>query len=314
MATATSVDERLVPISTDQLEIGESEFEILLLNPLTGELILYCRPGERITQDALDRLRARRIRSVAMRQSEYERYCQARMESQAADFSDRISMLATIHKHSFEQQLLNGTPVQVIEEAGNVADHVVRDIASFSGPFDELFGLLAHDDSTYTHCVNVSVYSVMLARRLAIRRPEDLRDVALGGLLHDIGKRHIQKRILNKPGSLSDKERETIKQHPLLGFRELARHKELSWSALMMIYQHHERPDGSGYPVGIGGEEINLFAELCSVADIFHALTSLRPYRRPLSLADACTHLKKLVAEGAVSGDMVRCWTSVLGE
>ena len=105
--------------------------------------------------------------------------------------------------------------------------------------------LMKHDNGTYTHSVNVCTYAMLLAERLGFTKAEDLAAIAVGGLLHDIGKRRIQLRILNKPGAFTDQERRHIQQHPHIGFTELFLRKDIHWGALMMVYQHHEQINGS---------------------------------------------------------------------
>ena len=100
--------------------------------------------------------------------------------------------------------------------------------------------------------------------------------------MHDIGKRHLPPGLLNKTGKLTDPEFALMRQHPQKGFEELCLHGDLKWGQLMMIYQHHERLDGKGYPVQIGGDEIHPWAKICAVADVFDAITSVRPYRKPV--------------------------------
>jgi HD-GYP domain-containing protein (c-di-GMP phosphodiesterase class II) len=118
-------------------------------------------------------------------------------------------------------------------------------------------------------------------------------------------------RILTKPGRLTDAEFDVIKQHPTTGFRRLAPRGDLTFGQLMMVYQHHERLDGQGYPVGSCDDEIHPWARLCAVADVFEAVTSHRPYRAPMSPAEAMQILEKQSGKG-LETEMVRCWQSIL--
>ncbi len=139
-------------------------------------------------------------------------------------------------------------------------------------------GLLDHDRCTFQHSCNVAIYSATLGQRADLSE-QDLKLLASGGLLHDIGKRQIPGFILRKPGRLTDREKELVRQHPVTGFRELAALGQLNWAQLMMTYQHHEWYNGNGYPAATVGEEMHLWARICAVADVFDALTSNRPYR-----------------------------------
>jgi HD-GYP domain-containing protein (c-di-GMP phosphodiesterase class II) len=99
--------------------------------------------------------------------------------------------------------------------------------------------------------------------------------------------------------------------HPILGFRKLAHRPELNEGQLMMAYQHHERIDGRGYPVGCVGSEIHPWAKLCSVVDVFEAVTSRRPYRQPLSRSKAL-ELQERESGTAFDAEMLKCWKSVI--
>jgi HD-GYP domain-containing protein (c-di-GMP phosphodiesterase class II) len=137
----------------------------------------------------------------------------------------------------------------------------------------------------------------------------EVAEIAAGGLLHDLGKRHIPAHVLNKPGKLTDEEWELVKQHPVTGFRELSARGDLNEGQLMMVYQHHERLDGSGYPAGVTGNEIHPWAKICAVADVFDAMTCKRAYRRGASISDVHSYLLRL-AGLRFDADIVECWTS----
>jgi len=180
-------------------------------------------------------------------------------------------------------------------------------VAEKSVQFRELFSTLEHDYYTFTHVCNVTVYCTTLAHALGVTDSAQLGEVAAGALLHDIGKRHVSPHILNKNGKLTDEEWESIREHPAAGFREVATRADLTWAQLMMIYQHHERLDGSGYPTGVAAAEINAWAKICAVADVFDALTSNRPYRRALPTKEVCEYLTKHSGKW-FDADMVKCW------
>ena len=110
---------------------------------------------------------------------------------------------------------------------------------------------ISPDYHTFTHSANVSYYCVMLAKELGITSENELNQIAMGALLHDLGKLEIPASILTKPGKLTDWEFDVIKTHPTVGFRQLCQRQDLNHAQLMMVYQHHERLDGTGYPVRI---------------------------------------------------------------
>ena len=126
---------------------------------------------------------------------------------------------------------------------------------------------------------------------------------------HDVGKLEIADAILSKPGRLDDAEFEIIREHPRTGFRKLCRREDLNFGQLMMVYQHHERLDGKGYPVGITAEQIHPWAKVCTVVDVFEALTSNRPYRKAMSYSKAFEIMDR-DSGLAFDPEMLKCWKS----
>jgi PAS domain S-box-containing protein/putative nucleotidyltransferase with HDIG domain len=147
------------------------------------------------------------------------------------------------------------------------------------------------DKETEGHTKRVTDLVVRLARELNCTE-EDIVHIRRGALLHDMGKMGIPDEILQKPGSLSDEEWKVMRKHPQYAQQMLSRIGYLS-DALIIPYYHHERWDGSGYPQGLKGEEIPLFARLFSVVDVWDALSSDRPYRGKLPPDEVIAYLKQ---------------------
>jgi len=174
----------------------------------------------------------------------------------------------------------------------------------------ELCSVLYHDYYTFTHSANVSFYCVMLAKQLGANE-EDLHAIATGGLLHDLGKLEVSEKLLLKPGKLTDSEFRVVKRHPTIGFAKLCEREDLSFGQLMMVYQHHERLDGSGYPVGCIDGEIHDWARICAVVDVFEALSSNRPYRSQMSMSDVFSIMDRQSGSG-FDEEMLRCWKAII--
>jgi putative nucleotidyltransferase with HDIG domain len=136
------------------------------------------------------------------------------------------------------------------------------------------------DDSIYAHCLNVALISRMIGRWLRFDSKE-LNTLTLAGLLHDIGKAMIPEEILNKPGSLTDEEFELIKSHTRLGY-DVLKYQDIDLRIKNAALMHHERCDGSGYPSGLMDDEIEEFAMIIAIADVYDAMTAARSYRAPL--------------------------------
>jgi len=136
--------------------------------------------------------------------------------------------------------------------------------------------LKTRDEYTALHCLSVSVLAAGFARYLG-HDDREVEDIALAGLLHDVGKIHLDQAILNKPDRLTPEEYEHVKQHPALGFQLLTEQSAGDWP-LLAAHSHHERLDGRGYPQGLKANEIPYVARLIAVIDCYDAITSHRVY------------------------------------
>jgi HD-GYP domain-containing protein (c-di-GMP phosphodiesterase class II) len=137
------------------------------------------------------------------------------------------------------------------------------------------------DEYTFTHCVNVSIFSVVIGQRLGLER-QQLYELGLGALFHDIGKELIDFDIINKPGGLSDDEFAQIKEHTTEGLLQLFRLRgfiDMPYRQMLMAYEHHMKMDLSGYPANKRPREPTLFSRIVAVADSFDAATSVRSYQ-----------------------------------
>lgn len=133
------------------------------------------------------------------------------------------------------------------------------------------------DDQTFVHSLNVSLICGLICRWLKIQNKET-KDIVVAGLLHDIGKTRISRTILQKPGPLTDEEREEINRHTIYGYRILETANSPPSLRVGALF-HHEREDGLGYPSGLNSSSIPLSAKIISIADVYDAMTSNRPYR-----------------------------------
>ncbi|MDA8233625.1 MAG: HD-GYP domain-containing protein [Clostridia bacterium] len=147
-----------------------------------------------------------------------------------------------------------------------------------------------YDDEVFGHCANVCILSLITGVELSYNQ-QQLRDLGIGSLLHDIGKAKIEKQLLNKTDKLTLQEYEFIRKHSQYGFNILCQQEEINLIAAHVAYQHHERYDGSGYPRGMVGEEIYEYARITAVTDVYDAMTSERVYRSSRSIRDAVQEL-----------------------
>ena len=170
----------------------------------------------------------------------------------------------------------------VIPMVQDIAESITRNPSALVS----LVRLKTKDDYTYLHSVAVSALMISLGRQLALPENE-VRDLGLGGLMHDIGKACISDEILNKPGKLTDREFEIVKSHPVQGYELLQAAGTTHATTLDVCLHHHEKVDGTGYPFGLDDSRISLHAKMGAVCDVYDAITSDRPYKPGWDPADS---------------------------
>jgi HD-GYP domain-containing protein (c-di-GMP phosphodiesterase class II) len=138
------------------------------------------------------------------------------------------------------------------------------------------------DSYTYGHSIAVGLLSYMIAKWLKVPEKEWMQ-VALAGTLLDVGKTKIDRKVLQKPGKLTEQEFEEIKKHTVYGYQIIKASPGLSEGVALAALQHHEREDGSGYPLGLTGNKLHLYSKIVAVADVYHAMSSDRIYKKALS-------------------------------
>lgn len=171
-----------------------------------------------------------------------------------------------------------GAPLNVDE----LMDHTLNilDLGTTTNLFDILHNMREYDDATYAHCMNVALICNVFARWMRMSE-EEIRLATMSGLLHDIGKTQIPDTIIKKPGKLTNDEYDIVKKHPQEGYRIL-QNSSLDPAVLDAALMHHERCDGTGYPYGLRGDKIGIYAKMVAIADVYDAMTSARIYRGPL--------------------------------
>lgn len=157
--------------------------------------------------------------------------------------------------------------------------------------FDMLHNMRQVNDSTYAHSLNVATISRIIGKWLHFSN-EELDTLTLAGLLHDIGKTKIPDEVLNKDGKLTDEEFQMIRNHPKYGY-DILKSQPLNSHIKKAALMHHERCDGSGYPMGLTMEEIDDYALIIAIADVYDAMTAARSYRAPLCPFEVIAEFEK---------------------
>lgn len=164
----------------------------------------------------------------------------------------------------------------------------------------------ARDRYTQGHCERLAHYACLLGEAVGCR-DDELRALRLGGYLHDVGKIAVPDSVLQKPGLLTEAEYDIIKQHPVVGERLCGSLRSLA-PVRPIVRHHHERLDGHGYPDRLRGDDVPLLAQIVGVVDVYDALTTVRPYRDPMSDGDAFAELRREAGLGLRQESLVEAF------
>lgn len=180
--------------------------------------------------------------------------------------------------------------IQAVKKLDNIVDRLLAALLSDADALININELKSYDEYTYHHSLSVAVLAIAVANNLGMGI-EEIRAIGRCAIMHDIGKTAIPIEIINKPSRLDEKEFALIKNHSSKGFEYLVNNgigdNEL-WQGVLC---HHEKYNGEGYPFGFKGEEIPLASRIITVADVYDALTSCRPYRSPMLPAEAIEYI-----------------------
>lgn len=177
-----------------------------------------------------------------------------------------------------------------IEKTKKFVENIIDEIIENKNLMVNMVDLKVFDDYTFYHSLNVAVLSLVMGVALNLNRSE-LYKLGIGALFHDVGKVFINKEVINKPGKLSYEEFEEIKKHSEFGYKYLKQEFDIPIKAYVGALEHHERYDGTGYPCGKKGSTICLFGRIISIADVYDALTSDRPYKKAYAPSEAMEYI-----------------------
>lgn len=208
------------------------------------------------------------------------------VELQAEDVESSADTIDRVVEHAVKE--MKGIFHFARESGQLVVDdirvHVVpaiRQSAEAGMLYQMLNRLQLEDDVTCRHSIAVAMVGVLIGQWLRLPE-EEIGLIAAGGLLHDVGKLRVPAEILNKPGRLTEEEFAEMKRHTVYGYEMLRGEEGVDEDVARVALRHHERLDGSGYPYGLKGEEIDLPSRIIAVADVFHAMLSKRVYKNEL--------------------------------
>ena len=247
--------------------------------------VLYCEAATVIGRDSRARLLDNGVNRLYYRLSSGSVCAGGQSLSDVLDRPD--TEVPAMVKSSLVYEHVFAAGKQLLQEPGGnellaatsasvrtIVRHVVRSPHALHG----LIGLMRHDPSLFTHSANVCTYATALGRHLGLDG-DDLVNLGTGALIHDVGMTRVPQTILDKPGALTPQDRATVERHPNWGTEILATFLRRRPEIRAVVAQHHERLDGSGYPLKLKGAQIHKYARITGFVDRYDAMTSDRPYR-----------------------------------
>jgi len=296
-----------LPIDTQTIRGGTVRSFDLFFQTREGKYVLYCAGGETVSNDIREKIPEHKVGKLYIKNEDkinYDFYIQENLNNILKDptisNSDKVqtaysSILSTT------QLLFENPEAEIIKRHKKVIFNTMEFVFLDDRNLKKLIGLTSLDFSNYNHSINVGIFSIGLTKKLLSSQTDhDFKEMAAGFFLHDIGKSEIPIHILNKNGPLTYVEKEIMKKHPEEGYNILKKFDEVSNEIGIIVLQHHERHDGNGYPKGLKGDQIHIYAKICMIADVsdvFDALTSYRPYKEKYSTFNALTIMKNEMYE-----------------
>mgnify|MGYP001627167976 CR=1 FL=1 len=199
-----------------------------------------------------------------------------------------------------------------LDSAMPLVDEIAGSVMRNAGALIGLARLKTADNYTYMHSVAVCALMIALARQMGLDDAVT-RELGLAGLLHDVGKMTVPATILNKPGKLTVEEFDIVKRHAAAGHALLQASSDIGAIALEVCLHHHEKFDGSGYPHGLKGEAISLYARMGAICDVYDAVTSNRPYKAGWGPAESLRRMAEWSRGGHFDEKVFAAFVKCLG-
>lgn len=211
----------------------------------------------------------------------------------------KVTLSNSVRKRVAEgiQYIYSNTESEHLADAtDSIANDLMNTINSNNAVALDINALKTSDEYTFKHSVDVATIAMILAKKQGMS-DKKIREIGVAGLLHDVGKTKVPNEILNKPGPLDDEEFTIMKQHPVFGYRMIKDRKEFGPEVAMAVLQHHEKTDGRGYPMAVQASQISNYAKILSVADIYDALVTERPYKKAFTQRTAVEMVMSMTGE-----------------
>ncbi len=282
--------------------------------------VLYSSKGTYFTSEVKEKLLQNRVHTIYIPEDDrdlYQQYIEDNLQNIIQDnriVSEQKSKIVYDSSRYLMEKLFDNPNIDMIGRTKKTVNNIVSLILSDTATTNHLIRITEYDYYTYTHSVNVGVFSVAFARNLLQGISEKIfYDLGLGFFLHDIGKSRIPLEILNKKGPLNEEEWKIMKTHPEQGYNILKESGFITRDSAIIVLQHHERADGSGYPQRLQGDRINLYGKICSVADVFDAMTTKRCYQQAFSAFDTLNVIRDTLLQKEFDKDFFEKFVQLFG-
>lgn len=222
-----------------------------------------------------------------------------KIEKLHTDDPAKVNLSASVRKRVSEgiQFIYNNAESDKLANAtDSIASDLMKAIDSNDAIAIDINELKTSDEYTFKHSVDVATIAMILGKQQGLSK-QQVYELGVSGLLHDVGKTRIPTEILNKPARLNDDEFAIMKQHSVYGYHMLEKKGEFNKEICYAVLQHHEKINGKGYPLGFNEKQITPYAKILSVADIYDALVTERPYKSAFSQRDAVEMIMSMTGE-----------------
>ncbi|MBW1713728.1 MAG: HD domain-containing protein [Deltaproteobacteria bacterium] len=307
----SSKSAKFIPVNLELLNTGQPlDFALYVSSPQAGRVMIL-KKGQKLDPAQKMDLTRQKVRLYILRadQDKYRVHLEANLKellrSDQVDDS-RAAGLAYVLSLQVMEAAFERPDAETLGRAQDSLRSTTDLILARDQTFFILLEMTRNSSQLHVHSCNVAFFGLGLAKALVKEnRQINLHALAPALFFHDLGLVTIDRSIIDKPGPLTPEEWEKVKEHPAIGRDMLAEAGFLTQEAEVILHQHHERLDGSGYPYQLQGAQVHFYARICAVADVYDALTSDRSYKKRLTGLEAAKILMEEMTE-QLDQDLVR--------
>jgi putative nucleotidyltransferase with HDIG domain len=307
-----------IPVHTLRVDMVTS-FSLWIAPRPGAAPVLYRGENLPFTEEIRERLESHGVTRLYVSNAEKElvrHYIERNMEALLSDpevpVEERSELMYESAQHLVREAMEDPRSGKLVERSSEMVPHMVSFIYNQKRSFQCLLRVCSHDYYTYTHSVNVFTYCVALAQHLGCPE-EEVKRFGLGALLHDVGKSSLPLDVINSPGQLSDEQWQLMRMHPVHGYDILVEQGMKDPIVLDVTRHHHEKLNGKGYPDRLAGDQISSWARICTIVDIFDALTTRRSYKEARLSFESLQFMRAHMAD-EIDLNLFRGFVALMGQ